>query len=103
MKANEVYEQGLQNSQPNRARRTSATWLAPSAQYSLLQDQFFFYCGQQRQFTLSLMVFYHFCRHHDCGCLIMWSLIAQQWEKAIVLRLGKFHGLRSAGFSGLSL
>lgn len=30
--------------------------------------------------------------------LIMWSLkIAQQWEKAIVLRLGKFHGLRGPG------
>jgi regulator of protease activity HflC (stomatin/prohibitin superfamily) len=32
------------------------------------------------------------------GFLLMFSLkIAQQWEKAVVLRLGKFHGLRGPG------
>lgn len=33
------------------------------------------------------------------GFLLMFSLkVAQQWEKAIVLRLGRYHGLRGPGF-----
>jgi len=33
------------------------------------------------------------------GFLLLFALkVAQQWEKAVVLRLGKFHGLRGPGF-----